>query len=222
MARRFLEDLEQRVGGVGIEFIDGIDDADPPAFNRGGRAEKRDRLPGLVDRDDRAHHALVVEGPFKREQAAMGARRDMARDRIGRINVQCLGALHIRCKGIAMREHEPRHSVGQRRLADALRAPDQPGMRNTPAAIGLQQCRLGFAMPEKCGRLARMGDGDPRFDLTGAHAELATLPAPAVKKRSRKAAHTLAATVLASVLASINTHRCGSSAAIWRYASRNS
>jgi hypothetical protein len=42
------------------------------------------------------------------------------------------------------------------------------------------------------------------------------LLAPAVKKRSRTAAHTLAATVLASALASINTQRCGSSAAICR------
>ena len=118
--------------------------------------------------------------------------------------------------GIAMREHEPRHPIGQRRLADALRAADQPGMRNTPAAIGVQQRRLGLAMPEQRGGLARMRDGDLRFDLTGAHAELAALPAAAVKKRSRKAAHTLAATVSASALASISTQRCGSAAAICR------
>jgi len=63
-----------------------------------------------------------------------------------------------------------------------------------------------------------MNHGDFRFDLTGAHAELATLPTPTAKKRSRKAAHTLAETVLASAFASIRMHRCGSSAAICRYA----
>ena len=52
------------------------------------------------------------------------------------------------------------------------------------------------------------------FDLAGAHAKLATWLTPAVKKRSRKAAHTLAATVPASAWASIKTQRCGSAAAI--------
>src|SRR3984893_6024026 len=121
-----------------------------------------------------------------------------------------------------MGEHEPRPSIGQRCLADAPRAPDQPGMGNTPAAVGVQQCRLGFAVPEQCRGFARMNGGVPRFDLTGAHAELATLPGPVAKKRSRNAAHMLAATVLASAFASISTHRCGSAAAICRYASRNS
>src|SRR5476649_2783865 len=102
--------------------------------------------------------------------------------------------------GIAMREHEPRHSIGQRRLADPLRAPDQPGMRNTTAAVGIQQRRLGFAMPEQRSGFARMAGRDLRFDLTGAHAVLATLPTPVVKKRSRKAAQTLAATVVESAL----------------------
>ena len=37
-----------------------------------------------------------------------------------------------------MGEHEARHAIGQRRLADALRAADQPGMRNAPAAIGIR------------------------------------------------------------------------------------
>ena len=43
---------------------------------------------------------------------------------------------------------EPRHAIGQRRLADALRAADQPGVRDSPAAIGGKQRRLRLAMPE--------------------------------------------------------------------------
>src|SRR5665647_41771 len=128
--------------------------------------------------------------------------------------------LHIGAKRVAMREHEPRHPVGQRRLADAGRPPDQPGMRNPPAAIGIQQSQLGIAMPEQRGGLARMNRRYLGFDLAGAHAELATLPALAAKKRSRKAAHMLAATTLGSAVASISTQRCGSLAAICRYASR--
>src|SRR5882757_609625 len=121
-----------------------------------------------------------------------------------------------------MGEHEPRHPIGQRRLADALRSPDQPGMRNTPAAVGIQQRHFGFVVPEQICGFARMGGGDLRVDLAGTHAELAALLAPAAKKRLRNAAHMLAATVPASALASISTHRCGSLAAICRYASRNS
>ena len=115
-----------------------------------------------------------------------------------------------------MCQHEPRHAIGQRRLADTLRASDQPGMRNAAAAVGIQQCRFGFAVPCQDAGLTRMNGCKLRFELTGAHAEVAILSAPAVKKRSRNTAHILAATVLASAFASINTHRSGSAAAICR------
>ncbi len=84
----------------------------------------------------------------------MGACGDLARGRVGRIDPQRLGVLHVGTKGIAMRQREPRHPIGQRRLADARRASDQPGMRNPPAAIGIQQRKLGFAMSEQRGGLA--------------------------------------------------------------------
>src|SRR5207302_2060042 len=95
LMRRLLENLEQRIGRVGIEFIDRVDDADSPTLNGGGRTEERNRLPGLVNRDHRSHDALVVQCPLKREQAAMGACRHMARHRIGRINRECFGAPYL-------------------------------------------------------------------------------------------------------------------------------
>ncbi len=55
-----------------------------------------------------------------------------------------------------MGEHEPRHAVGERRLADAARAADQPGMRHASAAIGVEQRLLGLGMAEEDGGLARM------------------------------------------------------------------
>src|SRR6476646_1498561 len=146
----------------------------------------------------------------------MGARRDMARDRIGWIDVKRFGTLYLGGRVIAMCQHEARHSIGKRRLADALRTPDQPGMRNTSAAVGIQQRHLGFAMPCQCAGFAGMNGRKLRFDVAGAHAEVTTLSAPAAKKRSRNTAHTLAATASASALASIKTHRCGSAAAICR------
>src|SRR5512142_2358344 len=129
--------------------------------------------------------------------------------------------LHVGAKWIAMREHEPRHPIGQRRLADPGRSPDQPGMRNAAAAIGVQQSELGIAMSEQRNRLARVNRRYLVFDMARAHAEVARLPVLAAKKRSRKAAHMLAATIPGSGVASINTQRCGSPAAIFQYASRS-
>src|SRR5919112_942637 len=115
-----------------------------------------------------------------------------------------------------MREHKTRHSIGQRRLTNSRRTPNQPGMRNATASIGIQQCHLRMVMPEqRCG-LARVNGGYARLYLAGAHAELATLPGLATKKRSRNAVHIFSATRAGSAVASISTHRCGSSAAILR------
>jgi hypothetical protein len=145
---------------------------------------------GLVHGDHGSQYALVVEAAFQRQQAAMGAGRDMARHRIGWIDLKRRRALHVGSKRIAMREHEARHPIGQRRLADALRAADQPGMRNTSAAVGIEQCLLGLAMPEQRGGFARMDGCDGWIDLFGAHAECAMISASAAIKRSRTAIRT--------------------------------
>ena len=58
-------------------------------------------------------------------------------------------------------------------------------------------------MSEERSRLARMNRRYLVFDLARAHAELARLSALAAKKRSRKAAHMLAATAPGSAVASI-------------------
>jgi hypothetical protein len=47
---------------------------------------------------------------------------------------------------MAVGQHETRHAVGQRGLADALCAADQPSVRIRAAAVGGKQCRLRLAM----------------------------------------------------------------------------
>src|SRR5437763_1021986 len=113
-----------------------------------------------------------------------------------------------------MREHESRHPISQRCLADALRAADQPGMRNAPAAIGIEQRCLRRTMSEQFGGLARVPDRDLIFGLASAHADVADVAV--ANRRSRSAVHTWAATTSGLVLASISTQRLGSSVAIWR------
>ena len=107
----------------------------------------------------------------------MRTSRDLARDGIIRIERKRLGALHRRRHGVGIREHEAGHAIGQRRLADALRTADQPGMRNAPAAIGIEQCHLGLAMAEQIGRFAGMPDRHFLLGLARAHAVSAGLGA---------------------------------------------
>ena len=143
----------------------------------------------------------------------------MTRNGVVAIDFQALGALCVFRQRITMGEHEARHAIGQRRLADALRTADQPGMRNASAAVGSQQRGLSLAMPEQSGGFARMWDNNLRlgaFDLASAHEVAATLPALLVKKRSRSVIQILVATALGSGVASISTQRSGLAAAISR------
>ena len=60
--------------------------------------------------------------------------------------------------GRALGEEEAREAEGERRLADAARAAQQPGMRQAAGAIRLQQHRLRRLMPEQQRVLARRQD----------------------------------------------------------------
>ena len=75
-----------------------------------------------------------------------------------------------------MGEHEARHAIGQRRLADAGRPADQPGMRQAPAAIGLEQRPLGLGVAEQYGGL-RAVTAARRSSSASAAAAL-TMPRP--------------------------------------------
>ncbi len=68
-----------------------------------------------------------------------------------------------------MRQHKPRHAVGQRGLADAWLAADQPRVRHAGAAIGRQELVFGFDMTEERERLARMRQVGFRAGRTYGH-----------------------------------------------------
>ncbi len=59
-----------------------------------------------------------------------------------------------------MREHETRQPIGQRCLADAGRAADQPGVRNAAAFVGIEQRALGLVMSEQRAGFARAQNVD--------------------------------------------------------------
>ena len=157
------QNLEQRIGGIRIELVDGIDDADPPALDCRGRAEKRDRLPGLVDGDHRPHHALLVERAFQDEQAAMGTGRDQPRSRLRRINRQCRGALH--CSGEADRDGRARTLPCDRRASPCRCPARRRSARRAPS----DRCDSRRAAPARRRgvRTARCFRGDAAAAIGG-------------------------------------------------------
>ena len=158
-----------------------------------------------VHRDEHRRLALLVRDALQREQIGMALRGDAAdHAMIWRQREVC--SLCARCRRFGMREHEPRHAVGERRLADAARPADQPGMRHAASAVGFKKCLFCAGMSVKRERLARMRGGG-----VIAH-EAATIGA-AGWSRALTAAQTNSETVAASALALITTQRFGSRSA---------
>src|SRR5579871_5180333 len=62
-----------------------------------------------------------------------------------------------RLRWIRMRQDKPRHSPGERRLADAFRCRDEPGMGEPPAAIGAKELRLRCRMADETARVTGVG-----------------------------------------------------------------
>src|SRR5690349_18744042 len=88
-----------------------------------------------------------------------------------------------------MGEHEARHPVGERRLADAGRPADQPGVVDAAAAVGFEQCLLGVGVAEEDGGLARMWRLEIvvgiRVGIVGAHDATSSSAIGAVAGSSR-------------------------------------
>ncbi len=79
----------------------------------------------------------------------MGIAGDAPHRRMRRIERERGGRLHRAGSGIRVGEHEARHPIGERRLADAGLAADQPGMGDAAAAIARQQRLFGGLMAEQ-------------------------------------------------------------------------
>src|SRR3546814_11349156 len=75
--RRFLESLEQRVGAIGFQIVDRIDDDHPPMPKRQRQMQPPDHPAHLVDGDvTREILALVLRQAFEGQDFGMFARRD--------------------------------------------------------------------------------------------------------------------------------------------------
>src|SRR5262249_21032835 len=118
-------------------------------------------------------------------------------------------------------EDEAGHAIGERRLADAGRPPDQPGVGEARAPIGGEQRALRFGVAVEDGGLAR----GRRFDAVGFVVGLAHDAAPAGRldprakwRRSVTVFQRRSAAGGFGSGASIATQRAGSAATTWRQA----
>ena len=113
-----------------------------------------------------------------------------------------------------MREHEASHAVGERRLADALGADEQEGVRDASAAIGGKERGLGDGVAEQRVGHARVRRVDG-FARRRAHEARFSKMKGAIAGSSLEftVAHTRLATVSFVALASMITQRFGSAAA---------
>src|SRR5262249_8493249 len=120
---------------------------------------------------------------------------------------------------IGMGEDEARHAIGERRLADTGRPPDQPRVGETRAPIGSEQRALRFGVAVENGGLA----WGRRFDAVGFVVGVAHDAAPAgrldTRAKSRRSVPVFqmrSAPAGFGSVASIATQRPGSAATTWR------
>src|SRR6516165_177131 len=147
--RRLLENFEQGIRSRPIELVDRIDDGDPPAALSCGRAEERNRAAHVVGRDLLAQHIFLVRHALENEKIAMRLRGHTLRHRVFRIDGERARRMNGWRGWVRMREHEARHPISKRRLADTVLADQHEGMRYAAAAISGKQRRLRAAVTKE-------------------------------------------------------------------------
>ena len=224
VCRRFLQYLQDRVGGVAVHLIDTVDHHHAPALAGCRLVQETGDAPSILD-DDLAAFLLgaFVDAAFHAQQIGMAGRRDLpehgaggidfkiARGQIvGRRRITEQGRTVVRFAADTAIQGEAGDAVGETRLADPGRAGDQPGMRQFPALTGGQEGRLRRLLSHQ----QRVGAGLRPGLIFRAH----DLSSP---KRVATASRIAVATVSISAVASITTQRSGSCRAISRKPSRS-
>ena len=209
-----LKNLEQRVRTSTIEFVDRIDDRDPPATLACGRAEERNRPAHVVNRDLLPQHAFLVRRALQNEKIAVRLRRHAACHRMLPVDGERRRRVNGRRSRIRMREHKARQAISERGLADALLAYQHKSVRHAAAAVGGKECTFSTAVTEELVGYPRWrGFVDVGFVRTHEVASAKRTGAVAGRRRAFTACQMCFATVIFGALASTMTQRCGSPAA---------
>src|SRR5262249_37284966 len=150
--------LQERGFRIPIHALRAIDDHNPPTSNCGGQMQECIYLAHVLDDDDRPLTLLLgVLANLDRKQVRVAAARAPPADRRARPNPEA-GRAAAEEIAAAASQDEAREAEGERRLADAARARDQPGMMQSTRLPGTQQGGLGGGMAEEDGVLPRRQD----------------------------------------------------------------
>src|SRR5476651_839421 len=141
LGRRLLEDLQHGVGAAAIHLVGGVDNRHAPLAHRRRHVHELAQPAHIVDRDLRAHAAGVrVERAAEMIEVGMRARIDQGPARRFAHDVERVGVARKEPARLAG-EQEARELPRERRLADAARSRQQPGVMQPADLLG-QQHRL--------------------------------------------------------------------------------
>ena len=93
----------------------------------------------------------------------MGEPSEKPRRLMRRLDMEIARLAHRLRGRIGVGEHEAGEPPGERRLADPLPAPDQPGVSEAALAIGREHFRFGALMADQRIDMARMGRAGQRI-----------------------------------------------------------
>src|SRR5579871_964931 len=151
--RRFLQKLQQAVGGVLVQLVRRIDKCNPPAAGACCHAKKTIELAHLVDTNFLHRPAFAVEAALDHEQTGMRTGAYLQGSRIAHRYIKVGRAPVGRAKG----EKITSDPIRQRCLAHAWRTSDQPALRRPPCMKHTCHARELFGVADERAVLARMG-----------------------------------------------------------------
>jgi hypothetical protein len=76
--RRFLQELEQRIGAGRVQLVGGVDHHHPPSGLARGRAKERYQPAHILDRDDGAQRAALARPALEHQEVGMPLGGDQA------------------------------------------------------------------------------------------------------------------------------------------------
>ena len=214
---RLLQRLQQRVGGVDVELVGGIDDHHAPGALRRRQPQERLEPPHLVDGDARRDPlGAHVVGPAQHQQPRMRQRADLARGGVS-------GAISRLCPAGSRSLAAPARAAPDDRPASPCRSPparraarrDACGRRQRPAPAPARRPR-----GRQGARLARVREA---LEAVGLGQRLVFLQCrraghQGTPRKSRRSTwpQISAAIVSGAPAPSTITQRCGSASAMAR------
>ena len=208
---RFLQRLENGIGGVAVHVLGAVDDDHPPAALGRRQAQEGADATDIADDDLAARLlAFLIIAPRQGLEVAMAAGGDPLEHRMFGRDVKARGRA---CEQVPLGgpgKHETGEAISQGRLADAAHPRYQPRVVQPVGAIGPEQRTLGLAVADEFGIGVRWWR---RYGFGVVHRKL-------TPRRSPTVARIFASTSSMAPSALMTAHLSGSRRAMSRNPSR--